>query len=90
MPTYIVLAAMKGEFLAKSGNIYDNFLVMGYVESANHLDAVNVFFDEPQFPINWGDVSYLWAESLDDSSSNGHYGELDRVYMENLGHGERL
>ena len=35
MPKYIVLAAMKGEFLSHSGNVYENFQMMGYVEAAS-------------------------------------------------------
>ena len=29
MPKYLVLAAMKGEFLARSGNVYENFQMLG-------------------------------------------------------------
>lgn len=84
MSMYIVMAAMKGEFLASSGNIYENFQMLGYVESDNPFGAVKTFFDDPQFPIDWGDVTYMWAESLDDDANNGHYGDYDRIYVENL------
>ena len=33
MPTFIILAAMKGRFVSDRGNSYDNFQMMGYVES---------------------------------------------------------
>ena len=55
---------MKGEFLAHGGNVYENFQMMGYVESGGPFDAVRSFFDEPQFPIDWRDVRYMWAEPL--------------------------
>jgi hypothetical protein len=84
MSMYIVMAAMKGEFLARSGNVYENFQMLGYVESDNPFGAVKTFFDDPQFPIDWRDVTYMWAESLNDDANNGHYGDYDRIYVENL------
>ena len=66
MPTFIILAAMKGRFISHRGNTYDNFQMMGYVESADVKDAVADFFDQPPYPIRWEDVEYLWAESLSD------------------------
>ena len=91
MSKYLVLAAMKGEFLASSGNVYENFQMLGYVESEGPFGAVKSFFDEPQFPIYWQDVRYMWAESLKDDASNGHYGDYDRVYAEDLtGHGKDI
>ena len=84
MGMYLILADMKGDFLAKSGNIYNNFQMLGYVESHSHVDAVKAFFDQPQFPIDWQDITYMWAESLDQDIKNGHYGELSKIYMDNL------
>ena len=84
MSKYIVLAAMKGEFLASGGNVYENFQMLGYVESDSPFGAVKTFFDEPQFPIDWRDVRYMWAESLEEDTNNGHYGDYNRVYMEDL------
>ena len=84
MSKYIVLAAMKGEFLASGGNVYENFQMLGYVESDESFEAVKAFFDEPQFPIDWRDVRYMWAESLKDDVNSGHYGDYDRIYVEDL------
>ena len=84
MPNYLVLAAMKGDFLAESGNVYENFQMMGYVESDDPLGAVKSFFDDPQFPIDWRDVRYMWAEPLKDDLNSGHYGDFDRIYTEDL------
>ena len=84
MSKYIVLAAMKGEFLASSGNVYENFQMLGYVESESPVGAVRAFFDAPQFPIDWRDIRYMWAESLKDDPINGHYGDYDLVYIEDL------
>ena len=84
MPTFIILAAMKGRFISHRGNTYDNFQMMGYVESTGANDAVAAFFDQPPYPIRWEDVEYLWAESLADQGPNGHYGDYDRVYVESL------
>ena len=90
MTRYIVLAAMKGEFLAHGGNVYENFQMMGYVEAAEPFDAVRTFFDNPQFPLDWRDVRYMWAEPLQDDDSSGHYGEFDRIYIEELAERARL
>ena len=84
MPTFIVLAAMKGRFVSQQGNFYDNFQMMGYVEAANPEDAVTSFFDQTPYPIQWGDVEYLWAEELAEGSHTGHHGDYDRVYVESL------
>ncbi len=84
MPKFIVLAAMKGEFLSYSGNIYENFQMMGYVDAGSPFDAVRRFFDEPQFPIDWRDVRYMWAEPLRDDENSGHYGDFDRIFIEDL------
>jgi hypothetical protein len=84
MANYMVMAAMKGEFLARSGNVYENFQMLGYVEASSPFDAVKNFFEVPQFPIDWGDITYMWAESLEKDENNGHYGELDRIYLESL------
>ena len=84
MSRYIVLAAMKGEFLALSGNVYENFQMLGYVNTEDHFDAVKHFFEEPQFPIDWGDVRYMWAESLQENVINGHYGDYHLVFIEDL------
>ena len=70
MPTYLILAAMKGRFVSDFGNTYDNFQMMGYVtrpEDATPFDAVTAFFDQPPYPIQWQDVEYLWAELLGQS-----------------------
>ncbi len=84
MTTYLIMADMKGDFLAKSGNIYNNFQMLGYVDADGHFSAVKTFFNNPQFPIEWQDVRYIWAESLDNSDQNGHYGELEKIYVEDL------
>ena len=84
MPTFVILAAMKGRFVSDRGNSYDNFQMMGYVESSSAQEAVAAFFDQPQYPIQWEDVEYLWAESLADQGPNGHYGDYDRVYVDSL------
>ena len=87
MSKYIVLAAMKGEFLSYSGNVYENFQMLGYVESNQSFEAIRTFFDEPQFPIDWRDVRYMWAEVLKDDVDSGHYGDYDRIYVEDLTRG---
>jgi hypothetical protein len=84
MTKFIVLAAMKGDFLAHSGNVYENFQMMGYVEADEPFGAVSSFFDNPQFPIDWRDVRYMWAEHLKDDVNNGHYGDFDKIYIEDL------
>ena len=87
MPTYIVLAAMKGRFVSEFGNTYDNFQMMGYVSvpaGASPQEAVGAFFDQPPYPIQWQDVEYLWAELLGEIPDNAHYGDYDRVYVESL------
>ncbi len=84
MSSYIVLAAMKGRFVSQQGNFYDNFQMMGYVEAGSTRDAVTHFFDQSPFPIQWGDVEYLWAEELTADPQNGHHGEYQRVYVEHL------
>ena len=84
MPSYIVMAAMKGRFFSEGGNVYDNFQMMGYVEAGNPADAVIAFFEQPAFPIMWDDVQYLWAECLTDDAANGHHGDYDRVHVEDL------
>ncbi len=84
MSKYLVMAAMKGEFLAKSGNVYENFQMMGYVESDTPFGAVKTFFDDPQFPLDWGDITYMWAESLNVDANNGHYGDFDKIYIKDL------
>ena len=81
---FIVLAAMDGEFVARKGNFYENFQMLGYVESINTLEAVRSFFDDPQFPIDWGDVKYMWAEPIDENEDSGHYGEYQRIFTEEL------
>ena len=75
------MAAMKGKFFSESGNEYDNFQMLGYIESESAEEAVEIFLYQPQFPIVWNDVEYMWAESLTEDSSNGHYGEYSKVYM---------
>jgi len=84
MPSYLVLAAMKGRFVSETGNTYDNFQFMGYSDGADPQAAVAAFFDEPPYPIVWGDVEYLWAEHLADDAANGHLGDYERVYVETL------
>jgi len=84
MSTFLVLGALKGEFLAESGNVYENFQMMGYVDSSDHLQAVREFFENPQFPIDWGDVIYLWSECLESHPDNGHFGALEHIYIEDL------
>ena len=84
MPSYLVLAAMKGRFVSETGNTYDNFQFMGYSDGADPMAAVSAFFDAPPYPIVWGDVEYLWAEQLVDHPDVGHYGDYERVYVESL------
>ena len=84
MTKFIVLAAMKGEFLSHGGNVYENFQMMGYVEAAGPFDAVKSFFDEPHFPIDWRDVRYMWAEPLQDGENTGHYGDFDGYSLRTL------
>ena len=87
MPTYVVLAAMKGRFVSDFGNTYDNFQMMGYITvptEATPRDAVGAFFDQPPYPIQWQDVEYMWAELLDGGADSAHYGDYDRVYVESL------
>ena len=84
MPSYLVLAAMKGRFVSEQGHTYDNFQMMGYSDGTDQNEAVANFFDEPPYPIQWGDVEYLWAERLADDPNNGHLGDYERVYVETL------
>ena len=71
MPSFMILAAMKGRFISDHGNYYDNFQMLGYIEAGNPQDAVGVFFDEPPFPIVWEDVEYMWAEPLTEHPDRG-------------------
>ena len=87
MPTYVILAVMKGRFYSDRGNTYDNFQMMGYIETphgATSRDAVAAFFDQPPYPIQWQDVEYLWGELLAADPGNAHYGDYERVYVETL------
>ena len=52
MAKYMVMAAMKGEFLARSGNVYENFQILGYVEASSPFDAVKNIFEVPQITID--------------------------------------
>ena len=84
MPTFVILAAMKGRFVSEHGNLYDNFQMMGYVESAGPTEAVTEFFDQAPYPIRWEDVEYMWAELLADLGPNAHYGDYERIYIDSL------
>ena len=84
MKTFLILAEMDVQVLAKSGNIYDNFQFMGYVRAKTHKEAIYGFFDQPQFPLNWKDIRYLWSESLEENENNGHYGELHKISITSL------
>ena len=84
MAQFIVLAAMKGQFVSAAGNLYDNFQMLGYVEAGDPARAVTAFFDQTPYPIQWGDVDYLWAEQLMEGPRTGHHGDYDRVYVESL------
>ena len=84
MPSYLVLAAMKGRFVSEQGHTYDNFQMMGYSEGSDPMAAVGAFFDQPPYPIQWGDVEYLWAESLAGDEANAHFGDYGRVYVDSL------
>jgi len=75
---------MKGRFVSEQGNFYDNFQMLGYSEAGLPNDAVTAFFDQPPYPIVWGDVEYLWAEELAAGAQTGHHGEYQRVYVESL------
>ena len=79
MKTFIILAEMNVQVVAESGNIYDNFQFMGYVRAETHKEAIYGFFDQPQFPLDWKDIRYLWSESLEQNENNGHYGELHKI-----------
>jgi hypothetical protein len=81
---FIILASMKGRFVTDTGNFYDNFQMMGYVQARTSIEAVTNFFDQSPYPIDWSDVEYLWAEPLANSSEIGHHGEYQRVYIESL------
>ena len=84
MPTFVILAAMKGRFVSDHGNFYDNFQMMGYIEAAGPSEAVTQFFDQTPYPIRWEDVEYMWAELLADQGEGSHHGDYDRVYVESL------
>jgi hypothetical protein len=84
MSTFIILAAMRGRFVSDQGNLYDNFQMMGYVEAGNAHDAATAFFEQAPYPIQWGDVEYLWAEELAAGPHTGHHGDYDRVYVDSL------
>ena len=84
MPSFVILAAMKGRFVSDHGNLYDNFQMMGYIEAAGPTEAVTQFFDQTPYPIRWEDVEYLWAELLADQGDGAHHGDYDRVYVESL------
>ena len=84
MAQFIVLAAMKGQFVSTAGNVYDNFQMLGYVEAGDFAQAVTAFFDQTPYPIQWVDVDYLWAEPLVEGPYTGHHGDYDRVYIESL------
>ncbi len=84
MAQFIVLAAMKGQFVSAAGNTYDNFQMLGYVEAGDPTQAVTAFFDQTPYPIQWGDVDYMWAEPLMEGPRTGHHGDYDRVYVESL------
>ena len=83
MHNYIVMASMKGQFLAQSGNTYDNFQMLGYIESESAEEAIENFISQPQFPIVWNDVEYMWAEELTENQFNGHYGSYRKIYIQN-------
>ena len=84
MLQFIILGAMTGQFISASGNIYDNFQMMGYMSAEDANQAVTTFFDQTPYPIQWADVDYLWAEELVDSPKAGHHGDYDKVYVEAL------
>ena len=84
MPTFVILAAMKGRFVSDHGNFYDNFQMMGYIEAAGPSEAVTQFFDQTPYPVRWEDVEYMWAELLADQGEGAHHGDYDRVYVESL------
>ena len=84
MPSFLVLAAMRGRFISDLGNPYDNFQMMAYVEAGTSKDAVNSFFAQTPFPVRWEDVEYLWAERLAEHPDGGHYGDYEQVYVESL------
>ena len=69
MTKFIVLAAMKGEFLSHGGNVYENFQMMGYVESSGPFDAVKVLLRRTSLPhrlarrkIHVGGASARWRK----------------------------
>ena len=84
MPSFIVLAAMKGRFVSDHGHPYDNFQMLGYVDAESPAEAVGAFFDQPPFPIVWEDVEYMWAERLSDQAADTRYGEYERIYLDSL------
>tara|TARA_B100001750_G_C15506884_1_gene600987 strand:+ start:2509 stop:2760 length:252 start_codon:yes stop_codon:yes gene_type:complete len=75
---------MNGDFLASSGNVYENFQMLGYVYATDPPEAVRTFFDDPPFPIDWSDIKYMWAEPLQGSEDTGHYGDYGKIYIEEL------
>ena len=74
----------KGRLIAEQGHTDDNFQMMGYSEGRDPMAAVAAFFDQPPYPIQWGDLEYLWAERLADDPGNGHLGDYERIYLETL------
>jgi hypothetical protein len=82
--TYIILAAMNGFFYSTDGDVYDNFQMLGYIESENSAKAVEQFFSEPPYPILWKDIEYMWSELLEPGVSGGHYGSYKKVYIDTL------
>ena len=84
MPTFVILAAMKGRFVSEHGNLYDNFQMMGYMEAVGPTEAVTQFFDQTPYPVRWEDVEYMWAEELANLGPNAHYGDYERVYIDSL------
>ena len=84
MPSFILMAAMKGRFVSDQGNLYDNFQMMGYVDAPGPTEAVTQFVDQTPYPVRWEDVEYLWAEQLAITDGNAHHGDYDRVYVESL------
>ena len=81
MKLYIILAEMKGDFISYIGNQYDNFRMLGYKFAEDHTQACVDFFSDPEFPIDWSDVEYIWAEELLLEEESGKFGENRRFIV---------
>ena len=84
MAQFIVLAAMKGQFVSAGGNMYDNFQMLGYVEAGDPAQAVTAFFDQTPYPNSMGRRGLPVGRAANGGGHTGHHGDYDRVYVESL------